>query len=324
MYDIGFRQAVLRAYAHIKNFRKLGVIFGVSPSTICRWNKASTSEKTLGRPSKITEPIKQFIRTYLAEHPFVTALRLSVVLRSVFGQKFSRQLVTVAIRSAGMSRVKVRRQVIRDVDEHRHKVDVFLRSLVAGIRAGSNFVFVDETGFSDIALPMRGYVRKGQRLYVKCSSSSWCRISVAAAISEQGAVMTSSAKGTFGSKNFARFLSDLNLPSGAILVMDNAAFHKTVEVLNVIRQKGWKVLFTPPYCPWYNPIENVFGCVTMKYRNLRAECSDSPRGSEGMLRHILEAFDTAASTSDVESCVRRFWEFAACDAASDRGVTMPR
>ncbi len=48
----------------------------------------------------------------------------------------------------------------------------------------------------------------------------------------------------------------------SILIMDNAAFHKTARTRELIHQAGHTLLFLPPYSPDYNPIEQDF--ATMK------------------------------------------------------------
>ena len=45
------------------------------------------------------------------------------------------------------------------------------------------------------------------------------------------------------------------LPKNAVLVMDNATFHKRSDTLKAIEQAGHTVLFLPPYSPDFNPIE---------------------------------------------------------------------
>lgn len=37
--------------------------------------------------------------------------------------------------------------------------------------------------------------------------------------------------------------------------MDNASFHKRLDILNAIRHAGHILLFLPPYSPHLNPIE---------------------------------------------------------------------
>jgi transposase len=46
------------------------------------------------------------------------------------------------------------------------------------------------------------------------------------------------------------------LPTGVVLVMDNATFHKRKDTQNLIKQAGYELVYLPPYSPDLNPIEN--------------------------------------------------------------------
>ena len=49
-----------------------------------------------------------------------------------------------------------------------------------------------------------------------------------------------------------------NLRKGDVVVMDNLSAHKNKETLKLISQAGASVLFTPPYSPEFNPIEEAW------------------------------------------------------------------
>ena len=46
-----------------------------------------------------------------------------------------------------------------------------------------------------------------------------------------------------------------SLPKKAVVVMDNATFHKRSDSIESIEKQGHTVLFLPPYSPELNPIE---------------------------------------------------------------------
>lgn len=46
-----------------------------------------------------------------------------------------------------------------------------------------------------------------------------------------------------------------SLPKRAVIVMDNATFHKRTDSSKAIMSKGHDILFLPPYSPDLNPIE---------------------------------------------------------------------
>lgn len=71
-------------------------------------------------------------------------------------------------------------------------------------------------------------------------------------------------KGGVNQNVFSEFLTKLfedlatNSVVGAVLVMDNVAFHKTELVRSIIQNSGHQLLLLPPYSPFLNPIEEVF------------------------------------------------------------------
>jgi len=52
------------------------------------------------------------------------------------------------------------------------------------------------------------------------------------------------------------------------IFMDNASIHKTRQVMKFFEKTTWIIpIFNAPYCPEYNPIENVFSVVKRYFRN---------------------------------------------------------
>jgi transposase len=45
------------------------------------------------------------------------------------------------------------------------------------------------------------------------------------------------------------------LPTGSVIVLDNASFHKGEEMKRVVTKSGHTLLYLPPYSPDLNPIE---------------------------------------------------------------------
>ena len=58
---------------------------------------------------------------------------------------------------------------------------------------------------------------------------------------------------------FTAWVKHFLLPSlntTTIIVMDNATFHKNIDMLKMIHDAGHIIEFLPPYSPDFNPIEN--------------------------------------------------------------------
>lgn len=51
------------------------------------------------------------------------------------------------------------------------------------------------------------------------------------------------------------------LPSGSVIVLDNAAFHKSTTTVELVKAAGSKLLFLPPYSPHLNPIEKLWANI---------------------------------------------------------------
>ena len=69
---------------------------------------------------------------------------------------------------------------------------------------------------------------------------------------------------------YAWIKSDLipKLPSGSVIVMDNAAFHKRSDIQELIREIGHILLYMPTYSPDLNPIEKKWANVKRRKRDL--------------------------------------------------------
>lgn len=55
------------------------------------------------------------------------------------------------------------------------------------------------------------------------------------------------------------------LKKGAVIVLDNAAFHKSLRTVELVQQAGCKLLFLPPYSPHLNPIEKLWANIKKKW-----------------------------------------------------------
>ncbi len=52
--------------------------------------------------------------------------------------------------------------------------------------------------------------------------------------------------------------------------MDNVKFHKNQATLDLLKALGITVVFVPPYSPWLNPVEILFGTVKSMIRDVSA------------------------------------------------------
>jgi len=128
-------------------------------------------------------------------------------------------------------------------------------------------VYVDESGFERTTYRSRGWACKGQRVAGERSGNPRPRTSLLAAKWGQRLLAPVLFEGNTNAEWFNIWLEDhlfKELPPHSILIMDNAAFHKTAKTRALIEQAGHTLLYLPPYSPDFNPIEQDF--ATMKKR----------------------------------------------------------
>lgn len=58
------------------------------------------------------------------------------------------------------------------------------------------------------------------------------------------------------------------IPPKSVVVMDNATFHKGVEMVNALEMAGHTLLYLPPYSPDLNPIEKKWAEVKALRRKI--------------------------------------------------------
>jgi transposase len=171
-----------------------------------------------------------------------------------------------------------------------------------GLDFNSTCVFLDEAGFN---LEMKrgfGWSPKGKPARAEVKALKGLNITIMGAMCELGVVnltmrtpkLVTCATKT-GSKvakrsgtkteDFLAFITsvmdvlDAHDMHGRYLVMDNAPIHKSESITALIKSRGYKPLFLPPYSPFLNPLEEFWSKLKAGVRRseLSKEDSLSPR-----------------------------------------------
>ena len=59
-----------------------------------------------------------------------------------------------------------------------------------------------------------------------------------------------------------------SLKPGMVLVIDNASFHKSKKIIDLVESVGCRVIFLPPYSPDLNPIEHYWAAIKSTIRKI--------------------------------------------------------
>lgn len=120
---------------------------------------------------------------------------------------------------------------------------------------------MDETGGGLDATLAYGRSRCGQRVYAAKPTAPGERRSVLAVLTGQGLAAEYRYRGTLTAQVVIAYLETYRLTllaQGKTLIMDHLPAHHAKSVKQCVQSHPIAYLFTPPYSPEFNPIEEAF------------------------------------------------------------------
>tara|TARA_Y100000739_G_scaffold219994_1_gene219006 strand:+ start:398 stop:883 length:486 start_codon:yes stop_codon:yes gene_type:complete len=136
---------------------------------------------------------------------------------------------------------------------------MFLRKIEQYKKEKMPIAYVDESGFAHSMPRTHGYSRMGKRCYGSCDWNARGRKNVIAALYESSIIGCGIIEDNIDTNVFNTWVEKIlipDLPDKSVIVMDNAAFHKSKKTKVLLESKGHIIEFLPPYSPDFNPIEN--------------------------------------------------------------------
>lgn len=135
---------------------------------------------------------------------------------------------------------------------------IFQRKIKEYQEANRSIIYIDESGFANDMPRIHGYAPRGKRCYGKHDWGARGRTNAIGALLGKKLLTISLFEQNINSTIFNSWVSqDLipKLPHESIIVMDNAAFHKSKNMQERIKQAGHTLEYLPTYSPDLNPIE---------------------------------------------------------------------
>ena len=133
--------------------------------------------------------------------------------------------------------------------------------------AAEKLVYIDESGIDISPCKDKGWGKKGQVPLGKKSGKYYQRTNIVAGYVNKKSI----ARMVFNSSCATHYYSKLGweeflikeLEPGQVVVMDNASFHNSQKIRELIESTGCELIslppfFLPPYCPNLNPIEKFW------------------------------------------------------------------
>ena len=129
---------------------------------------------------------------------------------------------------------------------------------------GTIVLSVDECYFSERVVPLYGYSEVGTRCVHRIGKGGWKHRSLVLGISNDGTQFAQVFEGGVNREMFKSYIRDLPYPPGTVLILDNCNTHKKID--DAIAERGFRVLYLPPYSPQFQPVELAFSKVKGLFR----------------------------------------------------------
>jgi transposase len=126
-------------------------------------------------------------------------------------------------------------------------------------KGAGQIVYVDEAGIDNRDDYAYGYCEIGQRFYALKSGKRTQRVSWIAALLQGKLFAPITFEGACNRDLFEMWLEESLLPQlhrGDVIVIDNASFHRSQTIDEIVAQAGCEIWYLPPYSPDLNQIEH--------------------------------------------------------------------
>ncbi|RHZ17423.1 hypothetical protein DYB26_003126 [Aphanomyces astaci] len=266
--------------------RHLALVFNKSEHTIGNWVKVyeetgGFERATTAADKKFTTPQRQWLFEFYDRHPLAYLDEAQSAFKRVHRIAISKTTVWRIIRSFGLTwKVLERRAMhIKERDVFR-----FAQELSQVDWNHQNVVFLDEVSFDNRGMiRRRGYALRGKTVAIRGDFVRKPRVSVLAFIGVQGVIDYFDTEGTFDRAEFTKCCRDfvhshrggVRLYPGcnSVWILDGATIHRHSEIVHYLRSVGVVAIFLPAYCPFFNPIELMFGYMKRAFQRHYSESS---------------------------------------------------
>ena len=125
-------------------------------------------------------------------------------------------------------------------------------------------IYSDETGIDDNEVVITGWALRGERCHAQKKAERKTRYNITAALNLNSLFAPFLFEGYSNKMVYETYVEKVLVPSlkpGMVLVIDNASFHKSKKIIDLIEAANCRVMFLPPYSPDFNPIEHHWAAV---------------------------------------------------------------
>ncbi len=280
-YSYDLRQKVIKAIDGGMSKTQVSSIFKISRNTINTWLhrrretgdiKAKTGYQK-GYNPKIPD-LEQF-----RKFAQINGSKTQKEMADEWPDKVSDRTISKALKKIGYTRKKTYGYRERDEDKR--------KKFLAKIRdkRPEQLVYIDESGMDNREDYGYGWNELGKRYYDLKSGKRSLRVSIISGLCEGKLVAPLTFEGSCNRVVFEKWLGEKLLPqlkTGQLVILDNASFHKSQKVRELIESVNCELEYLPPYSPDLNEIEHYWFPIKNRVRK-----------SEGTIENFRDRVDYA-------------------------------
>ncbi|XP_062560009.1 uncharacterized protein LOC134224614 [Armigeres subalbatus] len=288
--------------------KDLATIYGKAKSTICEWFVKFQRDGLFQRKQrqqvfkKFSAAKRDWLVNLYQKEPFLFLDEAKLRFQRHFQQSISVSSICTILHESGLSWKTIERRAIQIRDD---EIVRFVKEMLSIPWDTFSLVFLDEVSFDNKdMLRKKGYGVIGQKLIYRGEFVRKPRVSFLCFLGVNGMLDSFYTDGTFNRQKFFNCCRNfaLNNPNvhqypgfHSIWILDGARIHCDANIVRYFRSIGIMPIFLPPYCPFFNPIEIVFGLVKAYLK--RNYCQD---------RSVLKEVCTSMSAFKVFDCKKIF------------------
>ncbi|MBD2491965.1 IS630 family transposase [Aulosira sp. FACHB-615] len=280
-YSYDLRTKVINAIDSGMRKTQASRIFQISRNTIDTWLKKRKDTGDYqakvryqqGYKPKITD-LEQF-QQFVQENGSKTQAEMA----EAWPEKISDRTIGKALRKLVIPEKKTYGYRERDEEKRRE----FQAKISQKER--SQLVYVDESGIDNREDYGYGWNPRGERFYDVKSGRRNLRVSIMSALCQGKLVAPLTFEGSCNRLVFEKWLEEKLLPElklGQTVILDNATFHKSQKIRELIESVGCELEYLPPYSPDLNDIEHYWFPIKNRVRK-----------SVGTIDNFRDRVDTA-------------------------------
>lgn len=262
---------------------RLAQYYGKSKQTVANWINIYNefgflpSKRRENHYKKFPKTQTDWIVNLFKRNPMLYLEEAKLIFQIQFLKSISTSSIGRILHSYGYTRkvlerraMQIREDKILDFTEEINSIDWFWSSLC----------FLDEISVDKRGVwRKKGWSLKGKRLIRTTEFQRGTRNSLLCFLGQQGIQEAFDTDGTFTRKIFfdccRRFVRSGKVQRypgrHSIWILDNARIHCHPGIADYLRSVGIVPVFLPPYSPFYNPIEIIFGILKSRLRKIHQE-----------------------------------------------------